>query len=1055
MDDSGTPTQTSREDEGAELERMRAERDSARAELAALRNGHAHRHRLRRALAGFLVFTSCLSFFTGGLGIWASRSLLDTDVWVERVGPLASDPDVQDVISRQITSATMELVDPTSLFEEALPDRGQILAVPLSNAVEGFVGDAADTVVSSEAFERLWVAANERAHAAAVRVLRGDAEALDVDGDTVTLNVIPLINGVLAEITQASPELFGRTVDVPDVQIDDDPSDAIETAEDAELRALGPVVRRLIVGAGRDTFARRRPVTSMRKIRSMASRWDEQLPILDDVEMQEIIPRIPTRVYGTKTKIVNRDLAREIVDAGFGNVLLPVVDYLTRDPLYAAYYHRGLRTVRPELLRNNPEAAAVLDVIQQSDEAMAAKGLQRSKWHRNGYVSIREIQQDLDEFMTPALRNDEGALIDGDLAYSTDHPIVGEWVRQVDPSGKMIAENAGAQWFWTEFIEQLVDEIPPIDEIRYGPDGFPHHVAETMDEYLTRTFAAIDELETAIDDGGRTAAMTDLLNYTDNESVATLFSSKHRNLFPFFWAEERFIKRVFQSAAYNPAGMARAIAVFRGLQQSTFLEEDENGNKIFAYPLSQFTHEWLLKAVEWKGEASSFFMPSISQQQGRFDRIIPGSLDASGPDSPSPFVGVFGRTISMLFPETEALVRTVIGDISSNDNLSRWELILPASVIRILTSMNDEEVKTLYADKMFAAMAYMDNAGLAPSEDATQEELDDYYLSLHNWTQVLAAQSVVYGFAGVTAPQVEVAAGSPQWQWRQYMNRYGFQSGVEHFMRDFPDTTLYTLFETETAGGAPIPATQQVYEFLVSHEDTARTYEGAIGYLIPTQEYTDEFFGPAWSMQARLGLRQRRDDDPSPHQYIQNVHRELAFQRAAPGYFDMVEQYEEQIEQARAAENSAAVAVLENQLAADRREWEAEHPLFALELASIGQKAGERAEVLLHLREMDRRLQEGDPEIVRLAEDNERMRLTLQMTRDLESYRRNQTMMSGFDRNPMPLLRDVNRHAFIEAGQALVNENPNELLSFWQRIILPELSNIDEEKAEAMLLGTE
>lgn len=224
MDDA-----TSSEEElRAEVERLRAERDAARSQLASVEQGRPSKHLTRRIAAGVLVVISCLSFLTGGAGIWASRNFLDTDVWVERVGPLADDPDVQAALSREITTEVMQLVDPQALFEEVLPERGQLLAVPLSGAVEGFVGDQVATFVASDAFARLWVGVNEQAHAAAVRVLKGDSDVVQAGDDSVTLNLVPIINQVLARITSVSPELFGRTIDVPDVQIDEVPSGAID-----------------------------------------------------------------------------------------------------------------------------------------------------------------------------------------------------------------------------------------------------------------------------------------------------------------------------------------------------------------------------------------------------------------------------------------------------------------------------------------------------------------------------------------------------------------------------------------------------------------------------------------------------------------------------------------------------------------------------------------------------------------------------------------------------------------------------------------------------------
>lgn len=221
------------DDLSAELERLRAERDEARAQLQRLEQQRPSRHRVRRVAAGVLVVISVLSFLTGGVGVWASRNFLDTDVWVERVGPLADDPAVQSSLSDWITTETMQLVDPQALFEEVLPERGQLLAVPLSGAVERFVGEQVDTVVASDAFAQLWVGLNRQAHQAAVKVIRGDSEAIQAGDDSVTINLVPVINDVLAQITSVSPEIFGRTVDIPDVQIDEVPAAAIDRINSA------------------------------------------------------------------------------------------------------------------------------------------------------------------------------------------------------------------------------------------------------------------------------------------------------------------------------------------------------------------------------------------------------------------------------------------------------------------------------------------------------------------------------------------------------------------------------------------------------------------------------------------------------------------------------------------------------------------------------------------------------------------------------------------------------------------------------------------------------
>jgi hypothetical protein len=69
-------------------------------------------------------------------------------------------------------------------------------------------------------------------------VLEGDVGNLQIEGDRVQVNLIPVLNRVLAEIGEASPDILGRTVDLPTVTVDDVPQDAIDKIENALGREL-------------------------------------------------------------------------------------------------------------------------------------------------------------------------------------------------------------------------------------------------------------------------------------------------------------------------------------------------------------------------------------------------------------------------------------------------------------------------------------------------------------------------------------------------------------------------------------------------------------------------------------------------------------------------------------------------------------------------------------------------------------------------------------------------------------------------------------------------
>lgn len=225
---------TEPEELSAEVERLRAERDRLAAEAAKL-DRRVHGGRSRRALVGVLAVLSVISFLTASLGYWANKNLLRTDVWVERVGPLASDPAVQKALANELTDQVMALVDTKTLFEDALPPKAQILATPLSSAVRTFVSSRVQTFVEGRRFQQIWVTMLEKGHREAVAVLRGeqDSGTIQTADGKVVVNLIPAIDAILERISEISPELFGHEVKLPKLTAADLPGVARQKLADA------------------------------------------------------------------------------------------------------------------------------------------------------------------------------------------------------------------------------------------------------------------------------------------------------------------------------------------------------------------------------------------------------------------------------------------------------------------------------------------------------------------------------------------------------------------------------------------------------------------------------------------------------------------------------------------------------------------------------------------------------------------------------------------------------------------------------------------------------
>ncbi len=87
---------------------------------------------------------TCLSILASTVGVWAHRTLLNTNSWVNAVGPLADNPEITDAVAKRLTDELMQMIDSSELAQTALPAQAQVLVAPLSEAVGQFVERAVE-----------------------------------------------------------------------------------------------------------------------------------------------------------------------------------------------------------------------------------------------------------------------------------------------------------------------------------------------------------------------------------------------------------------------------------------------------------------------------------------------------------------------------------------------------------------------------------------------------------------------------------------------------------------------------------------------------------------------------------------------------------------------------------------------------------------------------------------------------------------------------------------------------------------------------------------------
>ncbi|MFF0739683.1 hypothetical protein ACFYVL_04705 [Streptomyces sp. NPDC004111] len=200
-----------------ELERLRAEVAALRARAGGEQRRHRRVLRVRRVLAAVLIALTALVSVVSVVGVWGARTTLDTTRWVATVEDLPQHPAVNKAVSAYLTEQVFTQLNVEKRLSEALPERASFLAAPVTGAVRDFVRDSVSKLLATDEFQKLWRTTNRFAHSRIVAVLEKRNENVQVEGDTVTLNLLPMVNNVLDSLEARLPSLFGKKLDLPPI----------------------------------------------------------------------------------------------------------------------------------------------------------------------------------------------------------------------------------------------------------------------------------------------------------------------------------------------------------------------------------------------------------------------------------------------------------------------------------------------------------------------------------------------------------------------------------------------------------------------------------------------------------------------------------------------------------------------------------------------------------------------------------------------------------------------------------------------------------------------
>jgi hypothetical protein len=157
--------------------------------------------RWRRILAAVLIVLGCVIAPVSVLGVWIHNTLLDTDQYVDTIGPLASDPAVQDALADRITNAVISGSDVEQRIADSLPERAQAAAPFIAQGARELVDRVAHRIVAGDRFANVWENVNRRAHTQVVALLEGKGtKRVSTESGKVVLQLGPALDRVRQEL---------------------------------------------------------------------------------------------------------------------------------------------------------------------------------------------------------------------------------------------------------------------------------------------------------------------------------------------------------------------------------------------------------------------------------------------------------------------------------------------------------------------------------------------------------------------------------------------------------------------------------------------------------------------------------------------------------------------------------------------------------------------------------------------------------------------------------------------------------------------------------------
>jgi hypothetical protein len=155
---------------------------------------------IHNAFVGVLVILAGLSFATTAIAGWTHQTALVTDRFVGVVSSAIEQPQVATNLGERVADQIVTRLDLEQRLTNALPDKLDRLAIPVTDAVHDKIAQATTDLLANPNFQDRLTTLLGRLHTGFLNVVNGDSQYFTTTDGKLTLDLLAVIDTVISEL---------------------------------------------------------------------------------------------------------------------------------------------------------------------------------------------------------------------------------------------------------------------------------------------------------------------------------------------------------------------------------------------------------------------------------------------------------------------------------------------------------------------------------------------------------------------------------------------------------------------------------------------------------------------------------------------------------------------------------------------------------------------------------------------------------------------------------------------------------------------------------------